>query len=80
VRDTLYDEPAYYRALFAERTRDVRFYREVCGEDGVARDVLELGAGDGRVSLALAEDGHRVVELELGAGDGRVSQIGRAHV
>ncbi len=59
--DSLYDEPAYYRALFQERAADVAFYRAACAG---AESVLELGAGEGRVSLALAADGARVVAVE----------------
>lgn len=59
--DTLYDEPAYYRMIFRERTADVAFYREACA--GASR-VLELGAGDGRVSVALARGGVDVVAVE----------------
>ncbi len=62
--DTLYTESAYYRMLFAERTQDLPFYRRVT--DG-AREVLELGVGDGRVALPLASAGLQVVGVDQSA-------------
>lgn len=64
MSDSLYSEPALYRALFRERTQDVAFYADVCAG---ARSVLELGAGEGRVSVALAERGHAVTAVERSA-------------
>ncbi len=40
---------------------DIDFYRRVCAE---TRDVLELGCGDGRVSLPVARDGAFVTGIE----------------
>lgn len=57
VSDTLYEEAAYYRMLFRERTHDHRFYRDACAGH---RRVLELGVGDGRMASALARAGHDV--------------------
>jgi SAM-dependent methyltransferase len=51
-----------YRALHRGNPGDVDFYRRVASG---ARSVLELGAGDGRVSRALAEDGIEVTALEV---------------
>lgn len=61
MSDSLYTEPALYRALFRERARDVAFYVDACAG---AHTVLELGAGEGRVSAALAERGHAVTAVE----------------
>jgi SAM-dependent methyltransferase len=72
--DTLYDEPAYYRRLFAERTADLPFYVAVTeGRD----PVLELGVGTGRVARALVAAGRTVVGLDragamIGSLDGQV--------
>src|SRR5687768_12697709 len=56
--DTLYSESAYYRMLFAERTRDLAFYLDAThGADSV----LELGVGTGRIATALAAQGRRVL-------------------
>ena len=58
----LYRETALYAMLFRERSADVDFYR------GVAREhpgpILELGCGDGRVALALVDDGHDVTGVD----------------
>jgi SAM-dependent methyltransferase len=45
------------------RTRDVAFYRDAVHEFG--DPVLELGCGTGRITLALAEAGHRVTGLDV---------------
>ena len=47
----------------AGRHQDVAFYRDVAGEYG--DPVLELGCGTGRVTMAIAERGHRVSGLDL---------------
>lgn len=58
----LYTESALYRMLFQERTADVTWYRALVRQRGAP--VLELGVGDGRVALALADDGHEVVGVD----------------
>jgi SAM-dependent methyltransferase len=60
--DSLYEESAYYRALFAERAQDLPFYRRVSRD--VRGEVLELGVGEGRVALTLAAEGCRVVGVD----------------
>lgn len=65
--DSLYDESAYYRMLFAERAQDLPFYlRATAGLDD-ASEVLELGVGEGRVAFALAAAGRRVVGVDASA-------------
>lgn len=54
-----YDESPLVRG----RTRDVAFYRDAVHEHG--DPVLELGCGTGRITLALAEAGHRVTGLDI---------------
>jgi SAM-dependent methyltransferase len=49
--------------VVAGRVQDVEFYRGAAGEFG--GPVLELGCGTGRVTLALAQAGHRVTGLDL---------------
>lgn len=44
-------------------TADLAAWRSLVG--GAPSDVLDLGAGSGRVSLALARDGHAVTAVEL---------------
>lgn len=62
--DSLYTESAYYRMLFAERASDVPFYLRAT-EDLGDGEVLELGVGDGRVAVPLAEAGRRVTGVDL---------------
>jgi SAM-dependent methyltransferase len=54
-----YDESPIMRG----RTQDVSFYLEAAREFG--DPVLELGCGTGRITLALAEAGHRVTGLDV---------------
>ena len=54
-----YDESPLVRG----RTRDVNFYLDAVHEHG--DPVLELGCGTGRITLALAEAGHRVTGLDI---------------
>ncbi|HYA97423.1 MAG TPA: class I SAM-dependent methyltransferase [Methylomirabilota bacterium] len=49
--------------VVAGRTQDVAFYREAAREFG--SPVLELGCGTGRITLALAQAGHRIAGLDL---------------
>lgn len=53
-----YDEPVYYGHVYERRIEDVAFYRSLCQQ--IVGPVLELGAGNGRVALALATDGKDV--------------------
>lgn len=62
MTDTLYEEAAYYRMLFRERTHDTRFYRAACAGQ---TPVMELGVGDGRMATALARAGHDVRGIDL---------------
>src|SRR5271163_421573 len=54
-----YDESPIVRG----RVGDVAFYRNAVREHG--DPVLELGCGTGRITLALAEAGHRVTGLDI---------------
>lgn len=57
----LYRSPNLYQRLFGQRVHDVEFYRWLASGEP---EVLELGAGTGRVCLPLLQDGVRVVALE----------------
>ena len=59
--DSLYDEAAYYRMLFRERTHDAAFYLRTIPCEA---SVLELGVGDGRMAVALARERRRVVGVD----------------
>lgn len=79
-----YDDAVLYDYEYRNRRRDVWFYRRVasrlCGGPG---RVLELACGSGRVTRALARDGHRVVGLDaslpmLERGRARIEKLGSA--
>jgi len=65
-------EAELYQSLHRGNPGDVDFYARSCQG---ARNVLELGAGYGRVALALAERGHEVTGLELDAGLLELAQL-----
>jgi SAM-dependent methyltransferase len=52
-----------YDLFYADFDEDLAMYLGFAGRTG--GPVLEIGAGTGRVALALAEEGHTVVGLEL---------------
>lgn len=59
---SLYARPAYYDKVYRGRTADVDFYvRTLTASRG---SVLELGAGSGRITLALARAGLRVTAVD----------------
>jgi SAM-dependent methyltransferase len=64
---TLYDSfiADYYDSspIVVNRTHDVAFYAGAARKYG--DPVLELGCGTGRITLAIAEAGHRVVGLDI---------------
>lgn len=57
-----YRDAAYYDHAYARRREDVGFYADLAEADG--GPVLELGAGTGRVALAIARRGVDVVGVE----------------
>ncbi len=57
-----YEDAAYYDFTYRRRRQDVRFYVELALR--VGGPVLELGAGTGRVTLAIARAGVPVVGVE----------------
>ncbi len=60
--DSLYAHPLLYASLHDQRTHDLPRYEALARV--AAGEVLEIGAGTGRVSLHLARAGHRVVAVE----------------
>lgn len=58
----LYDDAEFYDLLHAGYRDDLAFYRGLADDHG--GPVLELGAGSGRVTVALAQAGHDVVAVE----------------
>ncbi len=59
-----YEDAELYDFEYADRMDDVRWYRRLARERAGGARVLELGAGTGRITCRLAEDGHRVVALD----------------
>lgn len=57
-----YQDARYYDQAYRRRRHDVRFYTALCVESG--GPVLELGAGTGRVALAIAQAGIDIVCVE----------------
>lgn len=57
-----YADAALYDYEYRKRRDDVAFYRDLAKKYG--GPILELGAGSGRVTTALARDGHDVVALD----------------
>lgn len=57
-----YENGRYYDQAYRRRRHDVRFYTDLAVDTG--GPVLELGAGTGRVALAIAKAGLEVVGVE----------------
>ena len=83
----LYDVPRLYDLLcpaLAEGDAELAWWRGVCRDAGASRDggeVLELGAGSGRLAIALARGGLRVTALDrsaamLARGEERAAEAG----
>jgi SAM-dependent methyltransferase len=58
-----YEDPGYYAATYVDRKDDVAFYVTRCASRGGS--VLELGCGNGRITLPLARAGLDVVGVDL---------------
>ena len=61
-----YIDTALYDFEYAERVEDIRWYRTLANErfeDGAR--IAELGAGTGRITCPLAEDGHTIEAIDL---------------
>jgi SAM-dependent methyltransferase len=63
-KDTLYESSAVYGMLFARRERDLPFYLGLADAAGPGARILDLGVGQGRVAIAQARAGHRVLGLD----------------
>ena len=61
----LYQDPELYDVLHAGYRDDLGFYRGLADDHG--GPVLELGAGSGRVTVALAQAGYAVLAVEPSA-------------
>lgn len=59
-----YIDTDLYDFEYDERVEDIRWYRGFAKERGDSLEILELGAGTGRIACPLANDGHRVIALD----------------
>lgn len=59
-----YEDAALYDFEYADRTDDVRWYRRLARERAGGSTILELGAGTGRITCRLAQDGHPLIALD----------------
>ncbi len=62
-----YADAALYDHEYRRRRADVTFYRELAKRTAASQsgiEILELGAGSGRVTIPLARDGHHVIALD----------------
>ena len=74
----VYDESAAAAAAAGPMAGDVEFYRRLARETG--GPILEVGCGTGRVTGALAADGHDVVGVDLSAPMLRMAERRRARL
>ncbi len=59
-----YEDPALYDFEYDDQREDVEWYRARAREFSSPHPILELGAGTGRITIPLLEDGHRVVAVD----------------
>jgi DNA-directed RNA polymerase omega subunit len=57
-----YDDPVYYTKTYAQRRDDVAFYQALAASH--QGDLLEYGVGNGRLAVAMAQAGCRVVGVD----------------
>ena len=55
---------AWHRAECGNYSADLPFWRELAAREAAGGEILDVGAGTGRVALDLARRGHRVVALD----------------
>lgn len=59
-----YLDPILYDFEYREQEADIEWYREFVSQRAEGRALIELGAGTGRITIPLAEDGHEVIALD----------------
>jgi SAM-dependent methyltransferase len=60
-----YEDPAYYTSTYASRIEDVAYYVALARKS--RGPVLEYGAGNGRIAIAIARHGREVVGIDHSA-------------
>lgn len=59
-----YEDAELYDFEYRDHRHDIGWYRALAKRLGAGLQVLELGAGTGRITLPLAQDGHRITALD----------------
>ena len=59
-----YEDADLYDHEYADRLDDVRWYRALARERGTPGELLEIGAGSGRITCPLARDGLAIIALD----------------
>jgi SAM-dependent methyltransferase len=62
--DDHYQDAELYDFEYGDRTHDIRWYRKLARKRAGEGPILELGAGTGRITMPLAQDGHHVIALD----------------
>ncbi|WP_050436364.1 class I SAM-dependent methyltransferase [Chondromyces crocatus] len=60
-----YEDPAYYQQTYARRTEDVAYYVDLASKHG--GPILEVGCGNGRITLPIARLGLDIVGVDRSA-------------
>lgn len=63
--NTLYDYPEKYDDQYANRVLDIPFWERVAEKYAHNKPIAEFACGTGRVTLALASKGYKVVGIDL---------------
>ncbi|HEY8378912.1 MAG TPA: class I SAM-dependent methyltransferase [Nannocystis sp.] len=59
-----YEDPELYDFEYRDHRHDIAWYRSLARAPGAPLRIVELGAGTGRITIPLAQDGHRVVAVD----------------
>jgi ubiquinone/menaquinone biosynthesis C-methylase UbiE len=59
-----YLDPLLYDFEYTDQRDDVDWYCALAYQHAVGKTILELGAGSGRISIPMAQEGHRIIALD----------------
>ena len=59
-----YADPLLYDLEYGEQRDDIDWYCELANQRSAGKDILELGAGTGRISIPIAAAGHSLIALD----------------